>query len=134
MFSFFKSKKKKDEIPLTDEQINWNKVWSLFDSGELKDINSDIYYLAEYEAGVSGEGHSGFLCNDEEIIPEITSALKNTLPEDLFDNYIKALKSYDTEDEDEICGLCDEYFFENENIIIDILQEFGNKINNQNMR
>lgn len=120
MFSFFKKK-----TELTKEQKRWNKLWEMYDSGELEDINSDIYALCEYESGVNGEGHSGFFCNNEDEMPGFNKSLENILPAQLYDNFCKALNSYETEKEDEICENADDYFYEHEQQIIDILQSFA---------
>ena len=126
MFSFFKKKK---VVELTQEQKNWNKVWELYETGELEKINPDIYALCEYESGINGEGHSGFFCNNEDELSKFEKALKNILPSKLYENFDKALKSYETESEDEICEMADDYFYDNEQEVINILQTFANEIN-----
>lgn len=124
MFSFFKKKK---PAQLTQEQINWNRVWELYDSGELEQINADIYALCEYESGINGEGHSGFFCNNEDSLHDFEKTLKNILPQKFFEIYLEALRSYETDSEEEVCEMADDYFYSHEQEIIDIIQNFADE-------
>lgn len=126
MFSKLFNKKKESELPL--EQQKYNKLWNLYTSGELDDLNHNMYVLCDYEGGVNGEGHSGFMFNNENCITDFIDSLKQILPEDLYNNFIKAYESYESEKKSYICEACDQYFFENEQIVLDIIQEYANTL------
>lgn len=122
MFSLFRKKK----TELTTEQIKLNKLWDMYASGELEQKNKDTYVLCDYESGVNGEGHSGFFFNNEEDLPDYKSVLKNVLPTDMYTNFLKAYQSYNSDNEEEICEAADDYFYQYEQKVIAILQEYAN--------
>ena len=121
---FFKKKKPK----LSEQQKRWNTLWEQYGTGELKEQNFGIYCLCDYYSGVNGEGHAGWLDNTEntegkEAINNIVSALEEVLPDHLYDNLKRALLSYGTEKEDNVCEKADDYFCEHEKEIIEHLQK-----------
>ena len=124
MFSLFK--KKKCEPTLAQQKLN--KLWALYDNGELEKQNADIFVLCEYESGINGEGHSGFFFNNEENLSNYHEILVRTLPSDLRENFERAYDSYGTDKEDDICDTADSYFYAHEQSIIDILQDYANQL------
>ena len=124
MFSLFK--KKKCEPTLAQQKLN--KLWALYDNGELEKQNADIFVLCEYESGINGEGHSGFFFNNEENLSNYHEILVRTLPSDLRENFERAYQSYGTDTEDDICDTADSYFYAHEQSIIDILQDYANQL------
>ena len=124
MFSLFK--KKKCEPTLAQQKLN--KLWALYDNGDLEKQNADIFVLCEYESGVNGEGHSGFFFNNEAHLSDYNEILLRTLPADLREYFELAFVSYVTDTEDDICETSDSYFYAHEQGVIDILQEFANHL------
>ena len=57
--------RRKKQTELTETQKKWNKLWELYESGELANIDYNTFVLCEYESGVNGEGHSGWFFNIE---------------------------------------------------------------------
>ena len=123
MFSFFRKKK----IEPTYEQQKWNQLCNLYCNG-LEELNKDMYILFEYDNGINGEGHSCFFSNNEEELHEYADSLKKTLPPKLFDSFIKAYNSYNTDNEVEACDAADDYFNDHEQEIIEILQGYANSL------
>ena len=118
---------------MSDNQMKWNKLWDLYGSGELAENDYNTFILCDYESGVNGEGHSGWFFNIEntegkEAINKILYALEEVLPTHLYDNLNKAFRSYGTEDEEDICDLADNYFYEHEQVIIEYLQGVANRL------
>ena len=124
MFRFFKKK-----AGLSEEQKRMNLLWENYASGELEEEDYAIFVLCDYEGGVNGEGHSGFFFNHEENLRKYDGALKSILPDELYANFLRACQSYGTEHEDEVCECADDFFYENEQEIIDILQNYANGMN-----
>ena len=126
----FKSKKQPE---LTEAQKKINKLWEMYDSGKLAETDYSTFVLCEYESGVNGEGHSGWFFNIEntegkKAINKILSVLEEVLPTHLYENLNKAFRSYGTEDEEDICDLADNYFYEHEQVIIEYLQGVANRL------
>ena len=128
--SIFKSKKKTE---LTETQKKWNKLWEMYESGELSELDYNTFALCDYESGVNGEGHSGWFFNTEntegkEGINKYLSALEQVLPAHLYDNLYKAFQSYGTETEDDLCEEADDYFYEHEQEVIEFLQSVADDL------
>ena len=125
MISLFK-KKKKTELSL--QELNMNRLWDTWASGELERSNYEVYVLCNYEAGVNGEGHSGFFFNNEEQLLEYHDILLRLLPPNLNANFEQAFQAYGTDAEEETCEIADSFFYANEQELITILQEYANKL------
>lgn len=126
MFSKFFNKTKKTKLPISEQK--YNNLWDLYSNSELDDINHNIYVLCDYESGINGDGHSGFIFNNETCIIDYIDSLKQILPEDLYVNFINAYEAYGSDDESDICDACDQFFYKNEQMVIDILQEYANTL------
>ena len=124
MFSLFK--KKKCEPTLAQQKLN--KLWALYDNGELEKQNADIFVLCEYESGINGEGHSGFFFNNEESLSNYREIIARLLPADLRENFERAYQSYGTDTEDDTCDTADSYFYAHEQGLIDILQDYAHTL------
>lgn len=127
MFNIFRKKK---PVELTDEEKSWNKLWELYDNGELDSIDHGIYCLCEYDSGVNGEGHSGFFCNSDncDTLNDLISTLKTVLPESHRLNLMTAYEAYETDNEDDVCEKADDFFYDNEEDILKILQSFADNL------
>ena len=129
LFDFFK--KKKTETGLTDEQLRWNKIWDLW---AYKKIESPYAELMTYYSEISNGGHAQYFINTDASEKEI-SVMKEILPKNFIDNLEKAYEAYlvwketgvSSESKD-IIEECDNFFNENEEIIIAILKKYASEI------
>ncbi len=121
---FFKRRKKK--FFLSEKEIKWNLLWDKYADGTLE---YNYYVLCDYHAGVNGEGHYGFFDNNSENLPQYVTALKSLLPDEFFAEFYKAYEAYVNDDDtDSVCDAADDYFYENEQTIIDILQSYADSL------
>lgn len=123
--------KKKEEIP--EEAKKWNKMWDLWTEEQ---IESPYKELMTYQSEINNGGHSQYFCNIESIsnIEDELKKLKSILPQNLIDNLNKAykanqiLENEENEEAETIIEECDNIFYENENLINDLLNERASKI------
>ena len=122
--------KKKKPVELTDEEKKMNKLWDLYASGELDELDHGIYCLCEYESEINGEGHSGFFCNSDncDTLDDLIGTLKTVLPESHRLNLMTAYEAYETDNEDDVCEKADDFFYDNEEDILEILQSFADNL------
>lgn len=134
LFSFFRKKNKVKKVkPLSEEDLKWNKMWDLWSKGE---IEAPYYELMDYLNGVNNGGHHCHLdnINGNGNLKKYIDSLKKILPEPLKSNIVLAYKAYsknpdDVSDEDvEILDNCDSVYYENEEVVNEILKERANKI------
>lgn len=130
LFDFLKKK----EVQLTDEQKKWNKMWELWTEGE---VDSPYAELMTYQSEINNGGHDQYFLNVENTggLKKEMSALETVLSAKLKNNLQKAYKSYlvleekeDDEKAEEIMEECDDVFYENEEEINHILEEYSAKI------
>ena len=129
MFGFIK--RKKTRVELTDSQLKWNKLWDLWVEGK---VESPIGELMTYQSEINNGGHSQYFFNTENT-DDLQMNLVNVLsilPKELKDNLENAYKAYmvleqneDDEEAEEILEKCDEFFYENEQKIIRILEQYS---------
>ncbi len=133
IFDLFRRKKEKavQEIPLTEEENKWNRMWDLWAEGE---IESPYNELMTYQSEVNNGGHDQYFVNtsDNADIEKELSALYGILPEKLKENLQKAYKAYlqleeseDDEEAIEILENCDSVFWDNESEINEILEKYA---------
>lgn len=125
LFDFLKKK-----TELTEEQLKWNKMWELWAQGEAE---SPYAELMTYQGEINNGGHYQYFTNAENtgnILKEI-SALKTVLPEKLkkilpiaYEAYL-TLEEKENEKSEEIIAQSDKVFFENEEEINHILEEYA---------
>ena len=123
--------KKKEEIP--EEVQKWNKMWDLWTEEQ---IESPYKELMTYQSEINNGGHSQYFCNIESIsnIEDELKKIKSILPQNLIDNLNKAykanqiLENEENEEAETIIEECDNIFYENENLINDLLNERASKI------
>ena len=132
LFDIFKKKK----VELTDEQLKWNKIWELWTEEKA---DSPYAELMTYQSEINNGGHSQYFCNVDNVsdLQKEMSALEKILTSHLHKNLQKAYKAYlileeneDDEKAEEILEQCDDNFYENEEQINLILQEYANKLEN----
>ena len=131
--SFFDMFKKK-KVELTEEQLKWNKMWELWTEEKAE---SPYAELMTYQSEINNGGHSQYFCNVDNVsnLQEEMSSLENVLPSHLYKNLQNAHKANlrleeNEEDEkaEETLEQCDNVFYENEEQINSILQEYANKL------
>ena len=131
MFGFIK--RRKTRVELTDSQLKWNKMWDLWSEGK---VESPIGELMTYQSEINNGGHSQYFFNTENT-DDLQMNLVNVLsilPKELKDNLENAYKAYivleqneDNEEAEEILEKCDDVFYENEQKIIQILEQYSAK-------
>ena len=130
LFDIFKKKK----VELTEEQLKLNKMWELWTEGKTK---SPYTELMTYQSEINNGGHSQYFCNVENVsdLQKEMSALAEILTPLLNKNLQKAYKAHsileekeDDEKAEEVLEQCDDVFYENEEQINHILQEYANTL------
>ena len=130
LFDFLKKK----EVQLTDEQKKWNKMWELWTEEEA---DSPYAELMTYQSEINNGGHDQYFLNVENTgdLQKEMSALETVLSAKLKNNLQKAYKAYlvleekeDDEKAEEIMEECDDVFYENEEEINHILEQYSAKI------
>ena len=130
LFDIFKKKK----VELTEEQLKWNKMWELWTE---ENVESPHFELMTYQSEINNGGHSQYFCNVENVsdLQKEMSALEEILTSLLRENLQIAYKAYQVLEEndndkeaEEILDQCDNVFYENEEQINLILQEYANKL------
>ena len=131
LFDIFKKKSTPEKSPektLPPETLKFNKMWDMWADGQIESPYQD---LMTYQSEINNGGHSQFFLNVsntgdlESVVKEILSILPETLSGNLEDAF-SAYKKYDDEDDDkldEILDNCDDVFYENEELINEILEK-----------
>ncbi len=119
---------------MTENQLKWNKMWDLWANGE---IESPYNELMTYQSEVNNGGHSQYftLITDNYNVESEIEKICGILPDFLKENVQKAYHTHlilerdeSDEDADSVIRKCDEIFFENEQLITDILEAFSEKL------
>ena len=125
---------KKKKVELTEEQLKWNKMWELWTEEKTK---SPYTELMTYQSEINNGGHSQYFCNVENVsdLQKEMSELQIILTPILSENLKKAYKAYlileeNEEDEkaEEILEQCDDIFYENEEQINHLLEQYANEL------
>lgn len=125
---FSKKDKLIESVKLSENEMKWNKLWDLYSNSTW---NNPIFYLCDYDSGINGEGHFCFFDNKGNEMKTYVEELKKVLPENLFDNFNKAYQIWlrgNDEQTEKHCEVADDFFYQNENTIIEILQQFANTL------
>ena len=118
---------------MSQEDLQWNKMLDLWVEEKLESPYSE---LIEYLNGINGEGHFCHFDNvsDNGNLRKYVKTLMNILPEPLKSNILLAYKAYmvnpdDVSDENnEILNNCDNVYYENEELVNEILRKRASKI------
>ena len=124
---------KKKKIDLNDDQKRWDKMWLLWSEGQA---DSPYAELMTYQGEINNGGHYQYFTNignTGDVQKEI-AALTTILPKKLNNNLQKAYEAYlvleekeDKKSENTI-DQCDHLFYENEEQINKLLEEYAAKI------
>ena len=129
LFDIFRKKK----VELTEEQLKWDKMWELWTEEK---VESPYAELMTYQSEINNGGHSQYFCNVDNVsdLKKEMSALEEILTPLLRENLQKAYKAdlileeKEDEEAEEILDQCDAVFYENEEQINRILQEYANTL------
>ena len=122
---------KKKEAPTAEE--NLDRLWELWEMGDLKD---PCAALMTYESEVNNGGHSQYffnIANTGDLAAEVEAVLP-LLPEPLRQNLNRGYAAFaaqadiSDDDNEDLFEECDAVFYENEHLLIDILQETANRL------
>ena len=130
LFDLFKAK----NTDLTEEQRKWNKMWDMWVEGQ---VDSPYAELMTYQSEINNGGHDQYFTNVENTgdLQKEIMVLRNVLSPKLNENLKKAYEAYvilEEKDEDEqaeeALSQCDEVFYENEDEVNCILEEYADKV------
>lgn len=115
---------------LTEEERKWNLMWDMWARGEA---DSPYAELMEYEGEVNNGGHSQYFfnvanCGDlKAAVEKILTILPNPLRDNLKRGYdaFSAQKDICDDDNDDLFDECDNVFYENEQLLIDVLKTYA---------
>ncbi len=125
---------KKKKVELTEEQLKWNKMWELWTE---ENVDSPYAELMTYQSEINNGGHCQYFSNVENVsdFSKEILALEKILTPDLKMNLQKAYKAYrvleendDDEEAEETLEHCDDVFYDNEEQINLMLQEYASKL------
>lgn len=123
---FFRRRKNTKTV-LTEKEIKWNLLWEKYAEGSL---DKKYFILCDYHSGINGDGHY-FFDNKSDELSDYIKTLKILLPDEFFKVLFKAYEAYtNNQNVESMCDLADDYFYQNEQVIIDILQEYANGLDN----
>ena len=120
-------------MELNDDQKRWDKMWQLWSEGQA---DSPYAELMTYHGEINNGGHYQYFTNIENTgdVQKEIAALATILPEKPKNNLQKAYEAYlvleerkDKESEN-IIDQCDNLFYENEEQINSLLEEYAAKI------
>lgn len=117
-----------------DSERKWNLMWDIWAEGNAK---SPYAELMEYESEVNNGGHSQYFFNTANCgdLKGDIQKLLDILSNPLHDNLKRAYDAFASQDDiandvnDELFEECDNVFYANEQLLLDILQEYANNLN-----
>ena len=126
--------RKKEKVEFTESQLKWNKLWDMWAKGEIESPYDEILtYMGEVQNG----GHYQYFDNTANIadVEKHVSALYSILPQNLCDNLKKAYEAYkilegsedDNQDAEDVMERCDTLFYDNEEVVTDIIQKYADE-------
>ena len=130
LFDLFKAK----NTDLTEEQRKLNKMWDMWVEGQ---VDSPYAELMTYQSEINNGGHDQYFTNVENTgdLQKEIMVLRNVLSPKLNENIKKAYEAYvilEEKDEDEqaeeALSQCDDVFYENEDEVNCILEEYADKV------
>jgi len=118
---------------ITEADRKWNLMWDMWVAGEAE---SPYAELMEYDSEVNNGGHSQYFfnvanCGDlKEDVEKILSVLPNPLRDNLKRGYeaFSAQADICDDDNDELFEECDNVFYRNEEVLLDILKGYSERL------
>lgn len=122
---------KKEELPEADRK--WNKMWDLWAEGEAV---APYAQLMTYDSEVNNGGHSQYFFNTANCgdLKAEVEAILPILPDVLRDNLQRGYDAFAAQEDiaddvnDDLFGECDDVFYENEQLLLDILQAHADEM------
>ena len=116
-----------------DAERKWNLMWDMWVAGEAK---SPYAELMEYESEVNNGGHSQYFFNIANCgdLGEEVEKLLAVLPNPLYDNLKRGYAAFAAQEDicddenDALFEECDDVFYENEQMLIDILKTYADSL------
>lgn len=118
---------------ITKEEHKWNLMWDMWAQGDAASPYSE---LMEYESEVNNGGHSQYffnVANCGDLNADIEKIL-TVLPEPLNKNLKRAYDAFSgqenicDDENEELFEECDEFFYENEKLLMDILKVYADSL------
>ena len=128
LFDIFKKKE-----PMTDEQLKMEYLWEQW---RLEEVPEPYNTLMTYYKEIKKEGHTRFFLNIafcgevEKAVNKIGDLLPSVLCENLktaYSHYVILVNEENEETEQKIRD-CDTFFDENEQLLLDMIQEYANTL------
>ena len=128
LFDIFKKKE-----PKTEEQERMEYLWNLW---RLEEVPEPYNTLMTYYKEIKKGGHTRFFINIafcgevQKAVERIGALLPSVLCENLntaYSHYVVLINEENEETEEKIAE-CDKVFDENEQLILDMLQEYANSL------
>lgn len=118
---------------LSEAEQKWNLMWDMWAQGEA---DSPYAELMEYEGEVNNGGHSQYFfnvanCGDlHAAVNTILPVLPSPLHENLKKGYDAFVAQEDICDDvnDDLFEECDDVFYKNENLLVDILKTYADSL------
>lgn len=122
---------KKEELPDADRK--WNKMWDQWAEGKAV---APYAQLMTYDSEVNNGGHSQYFFNTANCgdLKAEVEAILPILPDVLRDNLQRGYDAFAAQEDiaddvnDDLFGECDDVFYENEQLLLDILLEHAAEI------
>ena len=124
----------KKERPLSEKELKWNKMWELWSDGKA---DTPYAELMTYQSEINNGGYLQYFENIENVgdLQKEISELERILPRTLKENLQEAYKAYhalnenpDDKKSEKIIEKCDKVFYENEEAINQILEEYSERV------
>lgn len=118
---------------MSESERKWNLMWDMWVAG---DAESPYAELMEYESEVNNGGHSQYffnVANCGDLHAEVSEIL-NVLPEPLRRNLEKGYDAFSAQEDicddanEELFEECDNFFYENEQMLLDVLQAYADSL------
>ena len=118
---------------MNESDRKWNLMWDMWAAG---DAESPYAELMEYESEVNNGGHSQYffnVANCGDLGAEVSKILP-LLPEPLRGNLKKGYDAFAAQDDicddinEELFEECDDLFYENEQLLMDVLKVYADSL------
>ena len=118
---------------LSEAEQKWNLMWDMWVRGEA---DSPYAELMEYEGEVNNGGHSQYFFNEAncETLDAQVSKILPILPEPLRSNLKRGYEAFSAQEDicddvnDDLFEECDDVFYENEQLLMDILKVYADSL------
>lgn len=118
---------------LSEAERKWNRMWDMWAQGEAE---SPYAELMEYDGEVNNGGHSQYFFNVANCgdLDAAVSTVLSVLPEPLHDNLKRGYEAFAAQEDicddenDDLFEECDNVFYGNEQLLLDILKRYADKL------